>query len=131
MQNDDSTLFRYTHQNQRAWDEIAGVRARTQPPADFFAKGGSTINPRVVEAVRAAFGDFNLRLIHLQCSTGEDTLSWAVLGAQATGVDISPEQINIAWEKLTRQDCRSPSLPPTYIPCPPPCLLEASGMASM
>ncbi len=99
MQTDDSTLVRYTHQNPRAWDEIAGVRARTFPPADFFARGGVTLGPRVVEEVRAAFGDFNLRLIHLQCSTGEETLSWAVLGAQVTGVDISPEQVIIAREK--------------------------------
>jgi 23S rRNA G2069 N7-methylase RlmK/C1962 C5-methylase RlmI len=35
------------------------------------------------------------RILHLQCSTGSETISWAVLGAQATGADISPRQIEI------------------------------------
>ena len=40
-----------------------------------------------------------LRLCHLQCATGEDTLSWANLGARVTGVDISPRQIELAIAK--------------------------------
>jgi SAM-dependent methyltransferase len=39
------------------------------------------------------------RLLHLQCSTGEDTLSWSLSGALATGVDISEEQIKLAQKK--------------------------------
>jgi SAM-dependent methyltransferase len=35
-------------------------------------------------------------LLHLQCHFGLDTLSWARLGAKATGVDFSPEAIRIA-----------------------------------
>ncbi len=38
-------------------------------------------------------------LLHLQCATGEDTLSWGVAGARATGVDISDAQIEIARQK--------------------------------
>jgi ubiquinone/menaquinone biosynthesis C-methylase UbiE len=41
------------------------------------------------------------RLLHLQCATGEDTLSWSVAGAQATGVDISEEKIKLAQQKAT------------------------------
>ncbi len=37
-------------------------------------------------------------LLHLQCHFGLDTLSWARLGAQVTGVDISDEAINKANE---------------------------------
>jgi SAM-dependent methyltransferase len=42
-----------------------------------------------------------MRLCHLQCATGEDTLSWANKGADATGVDISPRQIELARQKAT------------------------------
>jgi SAM-dependent methyltransferase len=63
------------------------------PPAAFFAAGGSVLDERVIEAAGQVEGQ---RILHLQCSTGSDTISWAVLGAEATGVDISPRQIEIA-----------------------------------
>lgn len=87
----------YTAQNRRAWNEIAGVRERALfPGAEFFAVGNSLLDARVVAAAGAVTG---LRLLHLQCATGEETLSWSVLGAEATGVDISDEQIAIARRK--------------------------------
>ncbi len=92
-----------TQQNRRAWNEIAQVRSRTFPPAEFFAEGGSTLDHRAVEAAQAAFGTLSgLRVIYLQSATGEDTLSWAVLGAQATGIDISDEQIALARAKAEK-----------------------------
>lgn len=42
------------------------------------------------------------RLLHLQCHFGRDTLSWAVLGAQVTGVDFSPSAIAAARELSER-----------------------------
>jgi SAM-dependent methyltransferase len=93
-------LSNYTQQNRRAWNEIAGIRVKTFPPAEFFAQGGLTVDPRVVSTVEHAFGQVGgLRLLHLQCASGEDTLSWAVLGAQAAGADISEEQIALARQK--------------------------------
>ena len=65
-------------------------------PAEFFASGGSSLDPRVVEAAGGVSGS---RLLHLMCSTGEETLSWSVLGAVATGVDISPRQVELAAAK--------------------------------
>jgi SAM-dependent methyltransferase len=89
-------IFHYTESNRRAWNEIAHVRYAKQPPAAFFAEGNSTLNARELQAV----GDLKGRcLLHLQCSTGEDTLSWSVAGADATGVDISEEQIKLAQQK--------------------------------
>jgi SAM-dependent methyltransferase len=87
----------YIEANRRAWNEIAVVRQRELwPAADFFARGGSILDPRVV----AAAGDVRgVRLLHLQCATGEETLSWAVAGADATGVDISEQQIALAERK--------------------------------
>ncbi len=86
----------YTAQNRRAWNEIAELRHQKWPDAQFFAAGGSLLE----DAVLAAAGDVQgLTLLHLQCATGEDTLSWAVAGARATGVDISDAQIALAQRK--------------------------------
>lgn len=92
----DSSGRLYTAQNARAWDEIAALRARKWPDAAFFAAGNTTLSDRDIEAV----GDVKGRsLLHLQCATGEDTISWAVLGARATGLDISAAQIELARKK--------------------------------
>jgi SAM-dependent methyltransferase len=86
----------YTAQNRRAWNEIAELRHQKWPDAEFFTKGGSLLEERVL----AAAGDVRgLALLHLQCATGEDTLSWAVAGAHATGADISDAQIALAQRK--------------------------------
>ena len=90
-----------TQQNRRAWNEIAEVRGRRweeKYPAEFYTSGGCTLSTEVLEAAGAVVGR---RVLHLQCATGEDTLSWAVKGAQATGVDISDAQIEIARRKAT------------------------------
>ena len=42
------------------------------------------------------------KLLHLQCHFGMDTLSWARLGAKATGVDFSNESINLA-RKISKE----------------------------
>jgi len=38
----------------------------------------------------------NKSLLHLQCHIGTDTLSWARLGAEVTGIDISPASLQVA-----------------------------------
>jgi len=89
---------KYTSQNRRAWDEIAEVREKKMERAEFFAKGGCTLSDEVL----AIAGDVRgLSLCHLQCATGEDTLSWANRGAHATGIDLSPKQIELAKQKAT------------------------------
>src|SRR5215211_8508557 len=89
-------IEKYTSQNRLAWDEIAEVRSKTMKTAEFFSQGGYTLSDEVV----AIAGDVHgLNLCHLQCATGEDTLSWANRGANATGIDISPKQIELAKQK--------------------------------
>jgi SAM-dependent methyltransferase len=92
------SIREYTDRNRRAWNEIARVRAAKWPAADFFARGGSILEAPVLAAAPDVAGR---RLLHLQCATGEDTLSWAVAGARATGVDISVPQIEVARRKAT------------------------------
>src|SRR2546425_9117075 len=96
MSEISDNLFHFTEVNRRAWNEIAQVRHAKQPPASFFAEGNSTLDARELQAAGEVRGR---RLLHLQCSTGEDTLSWSVAGAEATGVDISEEQIKLAQQK--------------------------------
>jgi len=94
-------IEKYTSQNRLAWDEIAEVRSKTMKTAEFFSQGGYTLSDEVV----AIAGDVHgLSLCHLQCATGEDTLSWANQGAQATGIDLSPKQIELAKQKAAAAD---------------------------
>jgi hypothetical protein len=61
----DDILY-YTESNRRAWNEIAQVRSTTQPPAEFFAEGNSTLNKQELQAAGDVQGR---RLLHLQCAT--------------------------------------------------------------
>lgn len=61
--------------------------------AAFFRDGGSTLFPEEIDLL----GDLDgRRLLHLQCNSGQDTLSLAGLGACVTGVDISDTAIEFA-----------------------------------
>lgn len=59
----------------------------------FFRNGGSTLYPEEIELLGDLAG---LDLLHLQCNSGQDSLSLARLGANVTGVDISDEAIAFA-----------------------------------
>ena len=86
----------FTSQNAKAWDEIAEIRHKRTKPASYYAAGNTTLNPLLIEAA----GELTDKsVLQCQCSTGEETISWAVLGAGATGVDISPRQIELARSK--------------------------------
>jgi SAM-dependent methyltransferase len=51
----------------------------------------------VVTYDRVKVGDVSgKRLLHLQCHIGTDTISWARLGAEVTGTDLSPKSIAAA-----------------------------------
>ncbi|MDA1349057.1 MAG: class I SAM-dependent methyltransferase [Chloroflexi bacterium] len=58
-----------------------------------FKAGKSTLMPVEVEEVGDVAGK---SLLHLQCHFGLDTMSWARLGAKATGVDFSEPAIALA-----------------------------------
>jgi SAM-dependent methyltransferase/ribosomal protein S18 acetylase RimI-like enzyme len=61
--------------------------------AAFFRAGGSTLYPEEIGLLGDVAG---LELLHLQCNSGQDSLSLARLGARVTGVDISDEAIAFA-----------------------------------
>ena len=80
--------------NRRNWNERTRVHAAS-PFYDIegFKAGRITLS----ELERSGVGDVRGKsLLHLQCHFGLDTLSWARLGAHATGIDISDESIALA-----------------------------------
>ena len=61
--------------------------------AAFFRNGGNKLYPEE----KALLGDIRgLSVVHLQCNSGQDTLSMAQMGAIVTGVDISDTAIDFA-----------------------------------
>jgi SAM-dependent methyltransferase len=90
----------YVRRNHDLWDR----RARPHAKSKFydlagFRSGGISLT----HIERDALGDVRGRsLLHLQCHFGQDTLSWARLGAQVTGIDFSESAIEIATQ-LSRE----------------------------
>ena len=83
----------YAH-NRAFWDEVTPVHAASDfYRLDEFKRGATVLHDFVVEEVGDVSG---LTLLHLQCHFGLDTLNWARLGAQVTGVDISGVSIDRA-----------------------------------
>ena len=90
----------FSQQNRLAWEEIADVRTHRWSnrlyTAEFFAAGGCSLDQRVVDAL----GQLDAaRVLHLMCSTGEESLSLAVLGAHVLAVDISEREVELARSK--------------------------------
>lgn len=80
--------------NRRSWN--AATRAHNSHKvnqADFLRDGGRTLFPEEIELLGEIRGR---RLAHLQCNSGQDSLSLASLGAEVTGIDISDEAIAFA-----------------------------------
>ncbi|MEO7210736.1 MAG: class I SAM-dependent methyltransferase [Chitinophagaceae bacterium] len=85
---------KYFEANLDAWNKRAGVHK----DSDFYAmkdfKAGKTaLNKLELSELGDVHGK---KLIHLQCHFGMDTLSWAIEGAEVTGVDFSNDAIDIA-----------------------------------
>lgn len=98
----------YIKINQQAWDHRTTVHVDSQfYDIKSFLAGKSSLNPIELEQVGEVKGK---SLLHLQCHFGQDTLSWARLGANVTGVDLSPQAISTA-NNLAQQL----QLPATFI----------------
>lgn len=93
----DSTAH---EQNRRSWNAVTGAHNSHKPDQPgFFRAGGSTLFPDEIELAGDVRGQ---SFLHLQCNCGQDTLSFAQLGAIVTGVDISDEAIAFA-QKLSEE----------------------------
>jgi SAM-dependent methyltransferase len=89
------TLRRALHeQNRLSWNEATKAHnSHKRDQAKFLREGGTTLHAQEIELLGDLRGK---RLLHLQCNSGQDTLSLAARGAEVTGVDISDEAISFA-----------------------------------
>lgn len=84
----------YTQANRQLWNAWTKIHENSAfyDNAGFLA-GRSTLRAIELEELGEVRGK---SLLHLQCHFGQDTLSWARLGAQVTGVDLADEAIKLA-----------------------------------
>jgi SAM-dependent methyltransferase len=87
-------LFAITESNRAGWNYIAP--RRPGKPAALFRDGGNVLEPYEIELAGDVTGR---RILQLACSTGDEVLSWANLGATAIGADISDVAIANARQK--------------------------------
>lgn len=93
--------------NRANWDERVESHLEAYEAASF-ADNADEITSVVVDdlaLLKDSLPDQSpqgLRLMHLQCHIGLDTLSWARLGAVVTGIDFSPKSVAAAAELAAR-----------------------------
>jgi SAM-dependent methyltransferase len=85
-------MNRMTQANKQGWDGLAATHYKNYHIQKLL--GGT---PLLNELIRGEVGDVTGKsLVHLLCHIGTDTLSWALLGAKVTGIDISPASLKYA-----------------------------------
>jgi 2-polyprenyl-3-methyl-5-hydroxy-6-metoxy-1,4-benzoquinol methylase len=91
-------MHRMTQANKQAWDALAETHYRNYD-IDKLIAGEPLLN----EVIRQEVGEVRGKsLVHLLCHIGTDTLSWALLGAKVTGIDISSESLRYARKLAAR-----------------------------
>jgi SAM-dependent methyltransferase len=86
--------------NRAHWDALAGVHGQDGYYDEAAVEAGAL---SLHEPELALAGDVaGLDLLHLQCHIGHDTLSWARMGARATGVDFSAAAVKRAGNLAAR-----------------------------
>lgn len=106
----DPEIEKYLQTNKAMWNEYVGINSHSAMyNLDAFRQGANMLN----SVERDEVGDVKGKtLLHLQCHFGMDTLSWARLGAQVTGMDFSDEGIKLA--KKLSEDL---SIPGRFVCC--------------
>jgi SAM-dependent methyltransferase len=86
--------------NRANWDDRTAIHVASRfYDVGAWLRDGRGPRPREVEALGDVSG---LRLLHLQCHFGLDTLQWARAGAEVTGLDFSPAAIDAARDIARR-----------------------------
>jgi SAM-dependent methyltransferase len=86
--------------NRANWDDRTGIHLESEL---YDVEGWLRDQRGPREHEIEALGDVaGLRLLHLQCHFGLDTLAWARAGAQVVGIDFSPAAIDAANEIAER-----------------------------
>jgi SAM-dependent methyltransferase len=90
----DGWMTEQTKGNGETWSRLAKTHYEHYHVPKLLA-GESLLS----DLIREEVGDVRGKsLIHLLCHIGTDTLSWGLLGAQVTGVDISGEALKYAGQ---------------------------------
>ncbi len=92
----DLTGGEWLDDNRASWDERVGVHVAS----DLYDRsrlraGGSSLDPIARAGIERLFPDGleGVRVLHLQCHFGSDSLSLANLGATVVGIDFSPAAV--------------------------------------
>ncbi len=92
---------KYFKVNKETWDKKVAIHTKSEfYNLEGFMKGESSLNKYELDELGDVQGK---SLLHLQCHFGQDTLSWARLGATCTGIDLSSagiEQATLLNKKL-------------------------------
>ena len=84
----------YFNTNLKRWNELVEIHASSE---DYNLKGFMEGKSTLRDLELKDLGDVSGKsLLHLMCHFGLDTLSWARLGANVTGVDYSDKAIQLA-----------------------------------
>jgi SAM-dependent methyltransferase len=87
-------MEKYFETNKSLWNGRTPFHEKSAfYDVESFKKGKSSLNFIELEELGDVSGK---SLLHLQCHFGMDTISWARLGAQVTGVDFSAKAIDLA-----------------------------------
>lgn len=87
-------MEKYIEVNRELWNKKTPVHIASKfYDVEGFVKGESSLNPAELESLGDVSGK---SMLHLQCHFGQDTLSWARLGAKVTGIDLSDKAIEEA-----------------------------------
>jgi SAM-dependent methyltransferase len=91
-------MNKMTQANKQGWDGLAETHYR-----NYHIEKLISGTPLLNELITKEVGDVKGKsLVHLLCHIGTDTLSWALLGAQVTGIDISTASLKYARELASR-----------------------------
>jgi len=90
------SLSEFEQVDQSNWNRLAPLHAQS---AFYDVEGFKAGRISLLPIEQEELGDVTGKsLLHLQCHFGMDTLSWARLGAQVTGVDYAETAIGLARE---------------------------------
>ena len=86
--------------NRSGWNVRTPVHLASKfYDVESWLAGRNSLGPVEIRELAPVAGK---HLLHLQCHFGQDTLSWARLGARVTGCDLSDEAIKSARELASR-----------------------------
>jgi SAM-dependent methyltransferase len=91
-------MNKMTQANKQGWDALAKTHYQNYHIQKLVAG-----TPLLNNLIQKEVGDVRGKsLAHLLCHIGTDTLSWALLGARVTGIDISPQSLKYARQLAER-----------------------------